>query len=109
MRAVTADRYQGVQVFVYGGQYSFSSARWVIEVVARGAEQRPALGNDPLEVFGEQRCPGEFGREPGPSVGDTDDLMTVAKCHLTDRANSRVQPGRVTSRGKNPDTQCNSS
>ncbi len=81
------------------GEDAIAPTGRIVEVVTRGAEQCPALGDYALEVAREERFASEFGRESGPSIGDTNDFMAVADCHLTYGANSRVQPGRVTSRG----------
>ena len=86
MGAVAADRNQCVKVIVNRGQHAFSTAGRIVEVVACGPEQRPALGDDPLKVARQQRFANEFRREAGPTIGDTNDFVTVAKGQKIDFA-----------------------
>jgi len=109
VRTVAANGDQRIEMLIDGGQHPFATARRAVEVVARGAEQRSALGDDALEVAREEGTTGVFAGQSGPAVGDADDFVSVAQGHLADGPDGRVEAGRVATRRKNTDAQCNSS
>jgi hypothetical protein len=109
VRAVAADGDQCVEVLLDSGQDPFAPTRRTVEVVARRAEQGSTLGDDALKVVSDEWTSGVFTGQAGPAVGDADDLVTVSNRHLADGPNGRVEAGRVATRRKNTDTQCNSS
>ena len=96
-------------MFLDSGQDAFAPTRRTVEVVARRAEQGSTLGDDALKVVSDEWSSGVFAGQAGPAVGYADDLVTVSNRHLADGPNGRVEAGRVATRRKNTDTQCNSS
>ncbi len=103
LRSVAADGDQSVDVFVDGPKHALASTRWIVQVVAASAEQRPALADDAAQVLGREGDTFELAHQSGPAVRDADDLVAVAQRHVADGSYSRVQSRGVAARGENTD------
>ena len=72
---------------------------------AGGAEDRPAVAQDPVRVPHPEDARLALAQETGPAIRDAEDLVTERGRAQNDRADRRVEPGGVAAAGENPDPQ----
>jgi len=105
-RVVSTDRDESIESPALN-TFEHGSARLLVlaGIGPRRPEHRPAVSQNARDVPGHERTWFGLSEQPGPAVGDAEDLVTEGCRAEDDRADRRVQPGGVAAAGEDSDAQ----